>query len=231
MAGFRVEQGTVSLKTYDVVGSDGERPRFICHVGLAESEAVCESTAVPVLDMSPPLHAHGRAISIAAHAVGRAELSDDEVQKIRTFVDQHASEHLALMSLGTTAVLRRAAEMYCVHPHAAPFTEEDGRYARMRFSCAGFVFEAYKFARIVLVDLETMPLVDLQLIESAYPTQFRWLQSGRITLDSLGLHGTGPWPVLLCGYLFHSLDRQPESIRSDAYGPLPGDELFTRIPA
>jgi hypothetical protein len=228
MPSYRVTGASVSHSKYDVVGENRERPQFIAHVGLAAYEAVSQANAVAIIDMGPPLHVAGELHSIAAHAVGSAELTDDELQKMRTFIDQHAGEHASLKQLSNIEVLRRAPEMYCICPHAEPFCEEDGRYVRMRFGCAGFALEAYRYARVRLLDLDSLPAVDIDLLRTAYPAQVRLMEDGRLSADSLGLSGSGPWPVLLCGYLFHALSRSAGAIRESPYAPIAGDQFFMR---
>ena len=168
--------------------------------------------------MGPPLHGHGTAGHVRGDVVGSAALTDDEVQKIKAFVDRHANEHLLFSQFSTSQLIEAAPQMYCVLPHASPLQENDGRYARTRFSCAGFVLEAYKRARIKLLDLNGVPTVDMAIIAAAYP-QIRFIESGRISAEALGLGGNGPWPVLLCGYLFHALNREADVIRQEAYTP------------
>jgi hypothetical protein len=225
---FRIETPAVSLSIFDVVGEDGAQPDFISHAGLAQSTDSQKADAVIILDMGPPLRGQNRPNSIEASAVGCAALSDDEVQKIRTFVDQHANEHQVFLHLNASQMLRLAAQMYCIYPHADPLFEDDGRYARMRFSCSGFVFEAYRSARIRLLEPDALPTVDMTTIEAAYPVPARLLAASRVTPDSLGLKGNGPWPVLLCGYLFHALDREADVIRQSPYTPVGGDQYFPR---
>ncbi len=228
MPSYRVMGASVSHSKYDVVGQDRRQPQFIAHVGLAAHEAVSQVNAVAIIDMGPPLHVAGELRSIAAHAIGSAELTDDELQKMRTFIDQHAGEHASMMQLSNVEVLRRAPEMYCICPHAEPFCEEDGRYVRMRFSCAGFALEAYRFARIRLLALDALPALDIDVLRTAYPAHVRLMEDGRISAASLGLSGSGPWPVLLCGYLFHSLNRTADTIRESPYAPMAGDQFFMR---
>jgi hypothetical protein len=95
----------------------------------------------------------------------------------------------------------------------------------MRFSCAGFVAEAYERARIRLVREDRLPKVDLDLIKAAYPDFASWLDRSEFR-ESLGLEGDGDWPVLLCGYLFHAVNREADIIRREPYTPKPGDEVF-----
>jgi hypothetical protein len=224
---YRVVGPTLSLSIFDVVGQDGDEPDFIGHTGLAESASTEQVANVPVLDMGPPLHGQGGPAHVTANVVGRAILNDDEVRKIKTFVDRHANEHLVFLQLSTRQLLNAAPHMYCIHPHESPLHEDDGRYSRTRFSCAGFVFEAYKKARITFVDTNALPMVDLTVVRLAYPRQVRWMEMGRISSEALGIQGSGPWPVLLCGYLFHALNRGVDVIRHEPYAPSAADRYFS----
>jgi len=223
---FRISATTTSLNIYEVVGVDGDQVGLICHAGLADSVGSQDAHEVTVFDMGPPLHAEGRAGRVRASAVGSAELTDDEVQKIRTFVDRHVSEHRAFLHLSQRQVLRSAPQMYCIYPHASTLNEDDGRYARTRFSCAGFVLEAYRAARITLLDTDALPAVNMAVIKSAYPLATRLMESGRVRHESLGLEGNGPWPILFCGYLFHALGRDADLIRQQPYTPSIQDQHF-----
>ena len=218
MPSNRVSGVTLSLNVFDVVGQDSAQSGFVGHAGLAESAGSKNVGQITVLDMGPPLHGHGASGQVRADVVGSAELTDDELRKIKTFVDRHANEHTVFSHFSMSQLIQAAPQMYCVHPHVSPLYEDDGRYARTRFSCAGFVLEAYNKARIKLLDLNGIPMVDMAVIALAYP-QTRLIESGRISADALGLEGDGPWPVLLCGYLFHALNRDPDAIRQSPYTP------------
>lgn len=226
MPSYRVAGSTLSLSRFEVIGQDSSVSGFIGHAGLAEVGDSQSAAKVPVLDMRPPLHGHGASRQIKADVVGSAALTDDEVQKIKTFVDRHANEHLLFSQFSMSQLIQAVPEMYCVLPHASPLYEDDGRYARTRFSCAGFVLDAYKRARIRLLDLKGLPMIDMAIIAVAYP-QTRLIESGKISADALGLGGSGPWPVLLCGYLFHALNRNAKVIRREAYAPSMRDRYFT----
>ncbi len=223
---YRIAGSTLSLSLFDVVGQDGAELGFIGHAGLAESTGSENATKIPVLDMGPPLHGHGASGHVKADVVGSAALTDDEVQKIRTFVDRHANEHLVFSQFSRSELIQASAQMYCIRPHVSPLYENDGRYARTRFSCAGFVLEAYNKARIRLLDVNALPMVEMAVLALAYP-QTRLIGSGRISADALGLGGSGPWPVLLCGYLFHALNRDVDVIRHQTYAPSAADRYFT----
>ncbi len=226
MPSYRVAGSTLSLSIFDVVGQDADESGFIGHVGLAKSAGSQNPAKIPVLDMGPPLHGQGVPSYVRANVAGSATLTDDEVQKVKTFVDRHANEHSVFLQFSTSQLINAAPQMYCVHPHATPFYENDGRYARMRFSCAGFVFEAYKKARIKLLDSNNLPMVNITVIRLAYPEQVRLMENGRISPEALGLEGSGPWPVLLCGYLFHALNRDADVIRYGPHTPNIADRHF-----
>lgn len=225
MPGYRVTEAILTLSCFDVVGRDSDVKRFVGHAGLASSAGKQNAAMIPVLDMGPPMHDYDAREHLKGDVVGSAVLTDDEQQKIRTFVDRNANEHAAFSQLNMRQIIAAAPEMYCVLPHASPLCESDGRYARTRFSCAGFVLEAYKRARIELLDIDAIPNVNMEIIMAAYP-QARLIESGAISAEALGLGGNGPWPVLLCGYLFHALNREPDVIRQDAYSPSIEDRYF-----
>ncbi len=225
MPSYRVAGTTLSLSRFDVVGQDGGEREFIAHAGIVEAVGSHDAASVPVLDMGPPLHGHDNTEQVRGDVVGSATLTDDEVQKIKTFVDRHANEHAVFSQISRTQLIQMAPQMYCVLPHASPLYEDDGRYARTRFSCAGFVLEAYKRARIRLLDLNAIPVVDMAIIAAAYP-QARLIYRGLISSEDLGLGGDGPWPVLLCGYLFHALSREADVIRQEMYAPDIMDRYF-----
>ncbi len=226
MPSYRVNEATLSLGVFDVVGQDGGEPGFIGHAGLAETAGSQDVARVAVLDMGPPLHGEGNPGRITASAFGSAALTDDEVRKIKTFIDRHANEHRSFAQLSRSQLIDAAPQLYCVCPHAEPIYEDDGRYARMRFSCAGFVFEAYKKARIQLLDLNVLPMVGMAVIRHGYAREVRLMTDGFVSPEDLGLPGDGPWPVLLCGYLFHALNRDGDAIRRERYAPSIADRHF-----
>ncbi len=208
----------VTLDRFDVVGTDGDQVGFIRHAGLAAHEGEHDREAVAVYEMAPPLRAPGKT---PVDSCGTAGLTDDEARKIQVFIDLHANEHEAIKGLSRDNLPR----CYTVLPHATPFREDDGRFTRMRFSCAGFVIEAFRKARITLVVDEALPSVDLDLIKRAYSDYARFLDVEDFR-ESMGLSGSGPWPVMFCGYLFQALNQAPAAIRQAPYSPKRGDEIF-----
>jgi hypothetical protein len=161
-----------------------------------------------------------------AAAVGSAELTVDEEWKIKTFLDRQENEHAPIQELRGRALLRAIPQMYCIFPHAVPLREADDRYTRTRYSCAGLVIEAYCAARIVLLELASLPMVSMDLVRGAYPGEVALMDRGAIVASALGLDGDGPWPIVLCGYLFHALGRDVTTLRESPYAPREGDWVF-----
>ncbi len=121
---YRVSGPTLILGLFDVVGQDSDEFGFVGHAGLAASAGSQAAAKLPVRDMGPPLHGVAASGHVRADVVGCAALTDDEANKIKTFVDRHANEHLAFAQLSTSQIIQAAPQMYCVHPHASRLYEE-----------------------------------------------------------------------------------------------------------
>ncbi len=222
----------VTLMALDIVGEVGEQRDFIRHAGLAKNAGTQERNDIPVYHMGPPLEVDRR---MTADAVGTAGLSNDEVRRIMDFKDRHKGEHDAitqmLRKLGTLSELLKSLKLlellpqiYCIYPHAEPFKEND-RDIRMRFSCAGFVFEAYREAGILLFDDDLLPPIDLSRMKEAYPDYTQLLDDPNFRA-SMGLNSAGKWPVMLCGYLLHAINQESTAIRQSKYSPKESDQYF-----
>jgi hypothetical protein len=222
------EQGS-AIGRSDVVAFDTDGvPHFLRHTALAADghHSVAAGDSVRVNHMGPPLERDGQC---SVHVSGTAELNDDELNQIELFIDELHGEQRAQVQRRRTGGDRFPD--YTVHPHAD--YSPDGSFRR--FSCAGYVVEAYRDAGIDLIDIDAVPAIDLQMIYRAYPDLERVeanppLRSrmGIRSHEDLGLAGDGPWPVLLPGYVLHSLARNTDAIREEPYSPNAGDECFPR---
>ena len=216
MTSFRVTSQTLHPNQYNILG-ECDTDDFVRHVAIAAEGWSHNRMSFPVVHMGPPLNRGG---AMRADAVGTVVLTVDELEVIKRFAQLHISEH------GSTKFCRtNSHQFYCIHPHASPFSESDGRYVRTRFSCVGFVYECYKQAGIQLLDVTNQPVVDLDRIRNCYPVFSRLLDITK-SRNLMGLTGDGPWPVMLCGYLFHSLARGDDEIRSTPYCPQASDAHF-----
>ncbi len=219
MPAFRLGDEPVAISRYDVVGQDSETvPHFVRHVGLCglQQHSVRKDDSAPVVHMGPPLAQTDEAIQ----SIGTAQLTVDEINEISVFVDERRSEYEASRR-------RSPMRQYVVHPHAVDVRSNDGTVICTRFSCAGFVIEAYNAIDILLVSVDSasLPTVDIETLVTAYPDLENRLRNSTRRRD-VGLDGDGPWPVILVGYLFNSLRRSFEEIRTEAYAPQRGDEYF-----
>lgn len=94
--------------------------------------------------------------------------------------------------------------------------------------------EAYADAGIDLIDTDCdWPLVDIGTLFSAYEELGRIERNPGLLerfpflgREELGIAGDGPWPVLLPGYIFHSMARTSTEIRSTPYRPVKADRNF-----
>ncbi len=218
-----------AISRSDVVAFDTKGvTHFLQHTALSahEYESVKAGDEIGVNHMGPPLERDGQC---RVDVSGTAELNDDELNQIALFIDELEDERQA-------QVLRQRSDIdkypdYIVHPHTD--YSPDGSYRR--FSCTGYVVEAYAEAGIDLIDIDAVPPVDLQMIYRAFPALERVeanpplrKRSGIRSRHDLGLAGDGPWRVLLPGYVLHSLARDADAIRRDPYSPTSGDECFPR---
>lgn len=219
MPATRLANPAVDLAKYDVVGKDDPTP-FIRHLGLAALSGAQTRSAVVVYDMGPPLQSSG---NIQADVHGTVGLDDNEARKLKSFIDRHQGEHEAQQLRSAAARLRG----YCIYPHSRPESDDDGTDVYIRFSCAGFVIEAYGFAGIVLIDLTRIPPVSREAIEQAYPVEMRCLaRFDEKTREDLGLAQYFPLPIVFCGYIIHALNRTPSEIRAGHYQAVVGNNLF-----
>ena len=216
----RVGSIPIAIHRFDVIGLDASsEPGFVEHVALAaeEREDHVASEALPVDHMRPPLERPGEC---HADCVGSAGLTVDEQLQIGLFSDEVESEYGA-------AQVKDPRRQYVICPHVDLFRSEDQTVIYRRFSCVGFVLEAYREARIDVLwtDFAPLPLVGLDALKVQYPRFARRLDNPKVR-NEFGLGGDGPWPVILAGYVLNALARPEKEIRTTPYLARAGDEFF-----
>jgi hypothetical protein len=216
MPAHRLGNQATLVFRFDVVAKDSDaEAKFVCHVGLANEERdVVLNGVIAMLHMGPPLERIEGGVSI--HARGTADLKVGEMRQIGVFVDEHLPE--------CEAESVRGRPQYIIMPH---YRESDASCSVRRFSCAGFVIEAYRYAGVDLVvtNTDSLPAIPLETLSQAYPRVAKILES-RDHRKKLGLEGDGPWPVVLAGYVMNALNRPANDIRHQPYQPQPRDEYF-----
>lgn len=191
--------------------------RFVRHVAILRSDAHlyygCQN--ILVWHMGPPLVAGGISALTATpeqtvcepHLIGMIDLDADDMEGIDTWLADVDKE-------------KRPAplEQYIVRPAMRWVSAENNARLYRQFSCVGFVLECYRSIGVNLLDdLEPsqLPEVDIDTVAAAYGKHVRrdWLR------ERLGIPGPGPWRIALAGYIFHSLKRTTELVRSVAHIP------------
>lgn len=219
MPARRLEDDFLAISAYDVAGQDSlHDTEFVTHVGLSAEDRsdICRGTPLFMVHMIPPLQVGGCGFPI--QMTGSVPLTVDQQRKIGVFIDERRSELLGQRELP------KSWQQYTIIPH---FRAPDENFSFPRFSCAGFVIEAYQYAQIDLVKRAPgdLPLVQLDTLIKAYPDHARHLQSPAIR-SGYGLENDREWPAILAGYVINSLARESDEIVAGPYRPLAGDEYF-----
>lgn len=225
MPAWRLGNQPASFHRFDVAGQDAAtEAEFVRHVGLlsaAYNGITCDA-AVSLDHMGPPLRTSDNAKPI--QTIGAVPLTADQQEQVRVFVNERDLEYKAEQSLSRW-------RQYVVHPHVVRPNES---FSRFRFSCSGFVMEAYREAGIGLIEGQSanVPRIDAQKVIHAYPELEDAIRNVGVR-KRFGLQGDGPWPVVLAGYVLSALNRTRDEILAGPHTPLPGDEYFPphRLPA
>lgn len=223
MPARRLDRDPTPVHRFDVVGLDVPGVAgYLGHVGLVAEAADGLRAGEPlrVTDMQPPLVLAEETAEV--HALGTVPLTAVEAEAVEIFIAAAEAEY--------AAANRHGLSQYVVRPHSRPVTDADGTVVNRRYSCAGFVLEAYRAVGIDLVDTDeaTLPPVDLAALRLVYTdvVQRRVLENDLLRERLLGLAGDGPWPIVLSGYLLNSLARPASEIRRACYHARPGDAYF-----
>lgn len=228
MPAVQVSNEPVQIRPYDVSFVEGHESGLLIHAMLfvgSGSDQVTKSTELDHFHMGPPLGAYRSTV----YAIGTVELSPDQTRQIRTFVDSRRSEKEAederRKLLGLLA--SNDHQQYWLMPDAVPPSPD---FTMWRFSCVGFVRQSYRAAGIELLS-DPLPELSVKELSRIYPAQdlVRVLASPTLRARLVGLHGNGPWPVSLVGYLMHSLSRATSEIhgpQGKPYVPVAEDSHF-----
>ena len=133
------------------------------------------------------------------------------------------------MNMMQRVLSNNSTRQYVIHPPWQDHRDRNTGVVRYRrYSCAGFVLDAYEQIGIPLLETEeqSLPEVTSEAVEAAYPKPFE--NPG--LLPRFGLQGNGPWRVVLAGYVLHALDRSKADIREKPYPAQEGDEIFRKPP-
>jgi len=220
-----ITSAPMAVACSDVIGKHAaEAVGFVNHVGLAAASyaSLVKGDTIDVVEMGPPLR---EGIRWAPDVYATASLNYDETMRITIFCRQHKGEHEARNLVRGRGQYRG----FVITPHCKPFCEADGTQLATRFSCVGFVIEAYREAKIDLVvtDGHRLPSVPWEVLSLAFPVLKRddW---ARVNQEyDLGLEpGSSEWHVMLPGYVVNALARGRDEIRSSPFIPQSKDAYF-----
>lgn len=215
MAAQRLNNTPRSYPRFAVVGlcRNQGSSSIVSHVALLRDKSNIQlNETVDVWQQSPPLvvgpsslQAGNNTSMCKAHLVAWLELNDDEYESMDDWlfevdIEQRPSDKY---------------EQYFVHPHVIDQIDgETGTRLYRRFSCVGVVIECYRGAAIELLNIdESIPEAELQGLCNVNPGVRR-----ADNRERYGLSGTGPWKVILPGYIIHAFhNRTDAEIRSTPY--------------
>lgn len=176
--------------------------------------------------------------SVQAHVVGWVDdLSDEERQGMRNWIRDLSTRFGASSRPSTWPFRARGglgdflkASQYVVNP---PYEEvldpRSGTPKMVRCSCAGFVLKGYDAVGIrLLADWRAsdFPRMDAKHLAEIYIDVSRLEQADRRTL---GLAGDDSWPVVLPGYVIHSVNRSKSDVREQPHMPTRADRAFPHL--
>lgn len=218
------EQTTID--PFDVLAqSDGTSNLMVhallCNEADSRSDITRRST-ITCAHMGPPLGHRG----FSCDAVGSAGLSDAHRRKIKVFVDDRLKERAAEAErLKRRGESHRIRVEYQIHP---PASRPSRAFPLWRFSCVGFVLQAYLAARVQLLG-SPFPPKRLDDLKRLYPHHADRLDDPNMRAQ-MGIGEGDRWRVALVGYVLNSLAREVDQIMAGAYVPQPGDEYFPPEP-
>lgn len=217
------------VRRFDVLTmSHPDSSRLMLHAVLSFEDGtrndVTNVTRLKSYHMGPPL---GITDKLTFDAVGTCDLSEQQNAQINEFVERQKQDRKAerkrRQKLG---VKWDAREQYRIQP---PFTRPNKNFPMWRYSCVGFVLLAYRNAKIELIDSPNSPLKTLDQIKQLYPEQQTRELDDPNTRQKVGLGNGDRWPVVLAGYLLHSLARPTAEVNGETSTPYTasdGDEFF-----
>lgn len=228
------ESGTCSR--FSIIGTYADTDtHFVSHVAILRSGIEVNGlTQCPVFQCCPPIIAGEVTLGLNSESHTRSE-STDVIADIDLDLDEQAMIETWLSGVDRENYEFSGTSFHQYHlfPHMKYAETETGRKIRRRFSCAGFVLEAYRSAEIDLIKTDAdstgngLPIVDEAMLRRAYPGLVWVVENPRVHgrfsfrgLPDLGLEPGGMWRLLLPAYLFHSTVRaSAENRRPFPYKP------------
>lgn len=189
---------------------------YVFHVGLCKESgnSFLERESLPVYHMMPPLSDKPISIGKRDFLVPCAWTSE-QTERMDLFIAD------TYQMMGEKRLSCSKEYFYCVYPHCK-ILSKDNRIIR-KYSCVGFVLEAFSSAdiRLFLTDSSNLPLVSKNQLIDLFP--FYRDCFAESAADFFQDYERGEWPVVLPGYAVQGLLCREQDPETD-YCPDKGDE-------
>lgn len=216
----------VSIEKYDVCGIHQNycERNLVTHLGLSGSDNINKivSDNLNLFHMKPP-YAHDAPLKNAVTFFVEASkyLTDAQKKNLDRFLIT-CKQELAESSINSAH--------YIIYPC---FIVEDVPIKTRRYSCAGFVIQAFKKMDFELIDLNdsSIPRYDLNGIIQRHPAGPLLRRNSSIS-NQYGLAPEGSsWPIIFPGYVVRAvlhwiLQKQAGDMSCELYHPQSGDEYL-----
>lgn len=209
MPATRLNKNTSTpIEQYWVCAKESHPQNFVIHVGLSsEMQNANYGDEISWTHMAPPFQQNG---ICEVNIIAWIDLSDEDRDTITDFVALYKEEIEKV----------RWKTQYIIFPCQSP-ASPDRSYRQ--FSCVGFVLEVYKMIGLTLLDETFVPERTLEYLCKYYQVPNMRNPEYRA---KFGLHGDGPWPVVLPGYVLNSFNRSDKEIREKPFRPGESDAYF-----
>ncbi len=221
MPASRLTDEPQAIGRFDVIGMERSKPYLVRHVALSLfNRSARLGEKLHVAHMCPPFEQNPNEETCACHSFGTADLTADDEEEIKLFLDELDGEYQA-------ATRRIEADAWCVYvayPNKLQETEADGTVVFTRYSCATLVMDAYEAIEVVLIvpDENEIPSLTIEQIGEVFPAILR----DGTKRQQILLGERSDWPVVLPGYILHAMNRPADHVRQEAYVPDFPDAYF-----
>ena len=199
------------VEQFCVCSQEVQGTNFITHVGLA-SEQQC---GIKYGDTVKWTHVFSffRRAEDRVHVIGKIRLSAEERESMDIFITDCEEEIEKIKRF-------ERPKQFIIFPHKE---ERSAERPYCRYSCAGFVLEAYRRIHVTILEEDVIPAQSLDFLDEYYPGLAECSIKER---EALGLIGTGPWRVVLPGYVLNAFNRSEKKIRQEPFRPKVSHSFF-----
>ncbi len=184
----------IELRAMALVGETNPAG-YVCHVAvLPRTLRVQNNQNVETLGQRPPVEEH----SVKCNVAGWQDITEDQIHAGLAWIELHSPES----NLVTYSV------SYKAYPAFDASYNDNGEMYDRQFSCVGFVLCLYDEAINRPIELDSnfdnFPSIALSELMEVWPEY----ASREGVRARAGLHGPGPWKIVMPAYAFHALSEE-----------------------